>query len=369
VQEVREIEQFKAASREYVQRSMAYQRVSGLLWPLTSLVTGLVAAFILALGANEVIAGHLTLGTFVEFNGDLALLAWPMIALGWTVNLYQQGAASMGRVAKIMDAPPVIADSAETLPISNIRGEIEFRDVSLAYAGRPVLKGLSFHVPAGTSLAILGATGAGKTSIVNLIARVHEAQNGQVLVDGVDVRHIPLAVLRRAIGMVPQDTYLFSLSLRENVAFGVEKPEEGRLAQAVTVARLSNDIDQFPGGLDTVIGERGVTLSGGQKQRTAIARAVMRDPAILVLDDALSSIDTNTQSQILASLDHVLAGRTSILIAHRISTVKAADNIIVLDDGRVVEEGRHADLLAQGGVYAQMYRRELLTQELQVDGD
>ncbi|MDQ2807896.1 MAG: ABC transporter ATP-binding protein/permease [Chloroflexota bacterium] len=366
-QEDYEITRFQAASQEYVERNMAYQRLSGLLWPFTALVSGITAALILYLGSSEVIVGHLTLGRFIEFNGYLAILSWPMIAFGWTVNLYQQGVASLGRVSKVMNEPAIIADGPDTLPISAIKGDIEFRDVSLAYGGRPVLEGLSFHVPAGHSLAILGATGVGKTSIVNLICRVHEAQAGQVLIDGTDVRRIPLAVLRGNIGLVPQDTFLFSLSLHDNVAFGVEQPEPRRLAQAVTVARLSNDIDQFPGGLDTVIGERGVTLSGGQKQRTAIARAVMRDPAILILDDALSSIDTQTQAQILSGLGHVLAGRTSILIAHRISTVKAADHILVLDDGRVAEEGTHTDLVARGGLYAQMYRRELLTQELQVD--
>jgi ATP-binding cassette, subfamily B, multidrug efflux pump len=303
----------------------------------------------------------------VQFNGYLGMLSWPMIALGWVVNLYQQGAASLTRVAAVMSQEPAIRDHADTRPLTSLRGEIEFRDVRLSYDGRPVLEGLSFHVPAGQTLAILGATGAGKTSIVNLITRVHEAQSGQVLIDGTDVRNVPLALLRRSIGMVPQDTFLFSVALRENVAFGVDAVDEGRLAQAVTTARLSNDIDQFPDGLDTVIGERGVTLSGGQKQRTALARAIARDPAILILDDALSSIDTQTQAEILSGLQRVLANRTSILIAHRISTVKNADQIIVLDEGRVAEQGRHQDLVARGGLYAQMYRRELLSQEMAVD--
>jgi ATP-binding cassette subfamily B multidrug efflux pump len=363
-QEDNEIASFAKANREYVRRSMSYQRLSGLLWPFMSLVLGVTAAVILFIGGTDVIAGQITLGQFVQFNAYLAMLSWPMIALGWVVNLYQQGAASMGRIALVMNSEPAVRDRVGIVPIPPIRGEITFRDVDLEYAGQPVLKGLSFHVPAGNTLAIVGATGAGKTSIINLIARVRDPDRGQVLIDGVDVRDIPLEQLRRAIGMVPQDTFLFSVALRENVAFGVEAPEEGRLAQAVMTARLSNDVDQFPGGMDTVIGERGVTLSGGQKQRTAIARAVLRDPAILVLDDALSSIDTNTQSQILAGLQGVLAGRTSILIAHRISTVKGADQILVIDEGRVVEQGRHADLLTQQGIYAQMYRRELLSQEL-----
>jgi ATP-binding cassette, subfamily B, multidrug efflux pump len=366
-QEDHEIAVFDREGREYVRRSMAYQRLSGLLWPMMGLVLGATAALVLFVGGNDVIAHRLTLGQFVQFNGYLGMLSWPMIALGWVVNLYQQGAASLTRVAAVMSQEPAIRDHADTRPLTSLRGEIEFRDVRLSYDGRPVLEGLSFHVPAGQTLAILGATGAGKTSIVNLITRVHEAQSGQVLIDGTDVRNVPLALLRRSIGMVPQDTFLFSVALRENVAFGVDAVDEGRLAQAVTTARLSNDIDQFPDGLDTVIGERGVTLSGGQKQRTALARAIARDPAILILDDALSSIDTQTQAEILSGLQRVLANRTSILIAHRISTVKNADQIIVLDEGRVAEQGRHQDLVARGGLYAQMYRRELLSQEMAVD--
>ncbi|MGI8588231.1 MAG: ABC transporter ATP-binding protein [Chloroflexia bacterium] len=366
-QEDLQISDFAVSNREYVRRSMAYQRLSGLLWPTMGLVLGLTTATILFVGGSDVIDGRISLGQFVQFNGYLGMLSWPMIALGWVVNLYQQGAASLTRIMEVMSHDPEIRDHAETRPISTIRGSVTFRDVHLSYDGRKVLDGLSFDLPAGKTLAILGATGVGKTSIVNLISRVHEAQSGQVLVDGVDVRNIPLAVLRRSLGMVPQDTYLFSVALRENVAFGVDMVDEGKLAQAVTVARLSNDIDQFPGGLDTVIGERGVTLSGGQKQRTAIARAVMRDPAILILDDALSSIDTATQAEILGGLKHVLANRTSIIIAHRVSTVKAADSIIVLEDGRVAEQGRHTELLALNGRYAAMYRRELLSQEMEVE--
>lgn len=366
-QEEYEMEHFAEESRDYFRRSMAYQKLDQLLWPMMALVLGLAAVSILYVGGNEVISGGLTLGQFVQFNGYLLMLSWPMIALGWVVSLYQQGAASMGRIRQLMSHRAKIADSDATKPITDIKGDIIFDNVSLSYGKTRVLDGVSFHAPVGSTLAIVGATGAGKTSMVNLISRVHEAQEGRVLVDGVDVRQIPLAVLRRNIGYVPQDTFLFSTSLDENVAFGVDQPEPAMIAQSVEVARLSKDLDQFPNGLHTVIGERGVTLSGGQKQRTALARAVMRDPAILILDDALSSIDTHTQSEILAGLRDVLRGRTSIIISQRISTVKDADQILVLDDGKIVERGTHTELVAQRGRYAKMYRRELLSHELGVD--
>jgi ATP-binding cassette subfamily B protein len=366
-QEPYELEHFSKQNRGYQEQAMHYQRINQLLWPMISLVLGLAAAAVLWVGGNEVIEGSLSLGQFVQFNGYLLLLSWPMIALGWVVSLYQQGSASMHRIRELMSHRPKIADNADTLPIEEIEGDIRFEEVTLSYGDHKVLDGVSFHAPAGSTLAIVGATGAGKTSIVNLIARVHEAQGGQVLIDGTDVRRIPLATLRRNIGYVPQDTFLFSTSLAENVAFGVDEPDPDLVTQAVEVSRLSKDLDQFPGGLDTVIGERGVTLSGGQKQRTALARAVMRDPAILILDDALSSIDTHTQSEILAGLREVLRGRTSLIISQRISTVKEADQILVLHDGKIKERGTHTELVAQRGIYASMYRRELLTHELGVD--
>ena len=366
-QEPYEIEHFSNESRDYQRQAIHYQRINQLLWPMISLVLGLAAVAVLWVGGSQVIEGSLTLGQFVQFNGYLLLLSWPMIALGWVVSLYQQGSASMGRIRELMSYHAKIADSADTLPIEEIKGDIRFENVSLSYGSQKVLDGVSFHAPAGSALAIVGATGAGKTSIVNLIARVHEAGSGQVCIDGVDVRQIPLSVLRSNIGYVPQDTFLFSTSLAENVAFGVDEPDPARVKQAVETARLSKDLDQFPDGLDTVIGERGVTLSGGQKQRTALARAVMRDPAILILDDALSSIDTHTQSEILAGLRDVLGGRTSLIISQRISTVKDVDQILVLSDGKIAERGTHSELVALRGIYASMHRRELLAHELGVD--
>jgi ATP-binding cassette subfamily B protein len=366
-QEEFETSYFAEESRTYYNRSLKYQRLNQLLWPMMALVLGLAAVSILFVGGNEVINHNLTLGQFVQFNGYLLMLSWPMIALGWVVSLYQQGAASMHRIRELMGQRSRISDTDRTLPVQAIKGDIRFDHVSLKYDKTKVLDDVSFHAPAGSTLAIVGATGAGKTSIVNLITRVHEAQEGRVLVDDTDVRQIPLAVLRRNIGYVPQDTFLFSTSLEENVAFGVQNPDPVMVGRAVETARLSNDLDQFPEGISTIIGERGVTLSGGQKQRTALSRAIMRDPRILILDDALSSIDTQTQAEILAGLRTVLKDRTSIIISQRISTVKDANQILVLQDGKIIERGTHASLVAERGTYARMYRRELLSSELGIE--
>lgn len=380
-QEEAEIRVFREVNEQYRGLNVRYVLLSGLLWPTITLVLGLIGAVVLLVGGRFVASGAMTLGDLVLFNTYLALLGWPMIALGWSVNLYQQGEASMGRIAEVLHREPSIATASTAPARFAIGGDIEFRDVGMRYDSalseerstshsapkrrdQWMLRHVSFTVPRGSSLAIVGATGAGKTTLVNLLARVRDPDEGQVLIDGQDVRALPLDDLRHGIGYVPQDTFLFSVPLRENVTFGRIDADDKQIEHALHVSRLSNDLTQFPSGIDTMIGERGVTLSGGQKQRTAIARAVLREPSILVLDDALSSVDTNTAAEILSGLRDVMQGRTSIIIAQRIATVKDADQILVLHEGRIAERGTHHQLIAEGGRYAAMYKRELLQAEL-----
>jgi len=367
VQEEREIEAFARANEEYVRRNLTYVRLSGIMWPLMFFVMGIALALVLYVGGTEVAGGQITLGEFVQFNAYLAMLTWPMISVGWVVNLYQQGAASWSRIMEVMTREPAIADTGRTLPIDTVHGAIEFRGVGVRYGDTWAFRNVSFTVPSGSTTAIVGVTGAGKTTLMSLVPRILEADEGEVLIDDVDVRRFPLQTIRRAVGYVPQDTFLFSASLQENTMFGVDEADEDVIQHAVAVARLSKDLEQFPQGLETIVGERGVSLSGGQKQRTALARAILRDPTILILDDALSSVDTHTQSEILKGLKGIMARRTTLITAMRISTIKDADQIVVLADGRVVERGSHVELLRQGNLYARMYRRELLQQELEVE--
>jgi ATP-binding cassette subfamily B protein len=368
VQEEHEHASFNAGNADYVRKAISFARLNALLWPSMYAISGLAVALLLWRGGIDVITGRIPLGQFVRFNAYLAALSFPMIALGWTFNLFQQGSASLGRVREVMDATPSISDTETTeagaAPATSL---VEFRHVSLRYGEREVLHDISFEVPAGGSLGIVGHTGAGKSSVVNLIPRVYEFQSGEILIGGVDIRTIPLATLRRMVGYVPQETFLFSISIAENVGFGVDELTPLRLDDALDISQLRHDVEDFPDGAYTMVGERGVTLSGGQKQRASIARAVARDPQILILDDALSSVDTHTEAEILRRLRAVMAGRTAIVIAHRISTVKTMDQIIVIEDGRIVERGTHATLVAQGGMYADMYRRQLLTDELAVE--
>jgi ATP-binding cassette subfamily B protein len=364
-QEPYETEQFADLNREYMRRNLAVIRPDGALWPLMMFFLGLASVVLLWQGGDAVIAKRITLGQFVQFNGYVALLSWPMVALGWVVNLMQRGRASMKRLDEVFAQRPRIADAPDARPVRDTRGDIEFRGVTFAYDGTAVLHDVNLKIPAGSTLAIVGPLGAGKSTLVNLIPRLFEATDGQVLIDGIDVRRLQLDDLRRQVGFVPQETFLFSETLRENIGYGLEQVDEARVRDASAVARLAGDVADFPHGYDTIVGERGVTLSGGQKQRTAIARAVARNPRILILDDALSSVDTNTEEAILSRLRDVMATRTSILISHRVSTVRHADQIVVMSDGRIVERGTHGELLAHQGLYADLYRKQLLEEELE----
>lgn len=366
-QEEAEIGSFAAVNGEYVRRAVDLARLNGLVWPAMNFIMGCAILAALYVGGIDAIGERMTVGQLIQFVAYLYLLQWPMISFGEITNIFQQGWASLVRLQELFDARPTIAEPVDPVQ-APIRGEVELRNVTFAYANAIVLRDVSFRVPAGGSLAIVGPTGSGKSTLVNLVPRLFDAQQGEVLIDKVNVQRYPLRTLRRAVGYVPQETYLFSAPLRENVGFGTDEelPEE-RLEWAADVAQLNQDVEDFPARYDTMIGERGVTLSGGQKQRAAIARAVAKDPRILILDDALSSVDTYTESEILRRLRGVMRERTSIVVAHRISTVKDADEILVLDSGRIVERGTHGQLLEGGGLYAQMYRRQLLEEELEVD--
>ena len=371
-QEAHEVERFRVANEEYVRRNRILIRLQGFFFPSMTFFLGLGALLVLWMGGEAVIRQRITLGEFFAFNSYLALLSWPMIAFGWVTNILQRGMASWARMLEIMDAVPSIFDAHVTDAGRTmvIEGAIEFRDLTFVYPGtdRPVLRNVSLWIDAGTTAAFVGSTGSGKTTLISLLPRLHDPPPGTVFLDGVDVREIPLARVRGAFGFVPQEPLLFSDSIAENIRFadpGEDPVAEPRLQSAAAVARLDKDVETFPRGLNTVIGERGITLSGGQKQRTAIARAVFADPAILVLDDALSAVDTYTEDEILGRLRGVLRERTSIIVAHRVSTVRDAEQVFVLDQGRIVEQGNHDALVRQDGVYASLYRKQLLEEELE----
>ena len=366
-QEEPEIRSFAVVNRDYLDKAVALAKVNGLLWPMMNFILGGAVLAILYIGGQDAIEHRLTIGQLVQFLAYLQLISWPMIALGEVVNLIQQGWASLRRLQAVYDAHASVADPIDPVDIP-IKGAVEMKGVSFAYGQTIVLHDVSFSVPAGGSLAIVGPTGSGKSTLVNLLPRLFDAQQGEILIDGIDVKRYPLAALRRAVGYVPQETFLFSVPLRENVGFGTDHPlTAAELEWAGEVSQLGKDVADFPARYDTMIGERGVTLSGGQKQRTAIARAVAKDPRILILDDALSAVDTYTEAEILKRLRGVMRERTSIVVAHRISTVKDADEILVLDEGRIAERGTHRELLELGRLYASMYRRQLLEEELEVD--
>ncbi len=411
-QEQTELERFRVANAEYLRRNRGLIALQGFFFPSMSFFLGLSALLILWIGSREVIVGRITIGEFVAFNSYLALLSWPMIAFGWVTNMLQRGMASWKRMIEVLDVEPEISDfrvqssdseGADAHVVSGfsrasaIRGEIEFRDLTFRYGEALVLDRISLHIEAGQTVALVGATGSGKSTLIGLLARLHEPPRGAVFVDGVDVLDIPLATLRGAVGFVPQEPFLFSDTLADNVAFGLDaalalrqapgsldaadgartrhaagerlepRADDDRMARilaAAAVARLDKDVADFPHGYETMVGERGITLSGGQKQRTALARAVAVDPRILILDDSLSAVDTYTEEEILTRLRSVLRERTSIIVSHRVSTVRDADRIFVLDGGRIVERGTHGELIKINGLYAALHKKQLLEEEL-----
>jgi len=370
--EGREIEDFRALNQDYLDRYMRLIHTSGLFLPTLGFLSGLAALLVLLVGGLEAVARRITVGQFVAFTVYVGMMNWPMVALGWVINMFQRGMASWGRIVQVLDARPVAAGGAEAPPARAAGeaawpGEVEFRDLTFTYPGaaQPALRGLSVRVPAGRTVALVGHTGSGKSTLLALLSRTFEPPRGTVFLDGMDVLDWDLHALRARLAVAPQDTFLFSATLAANIAYGVEGEDRAEVARAADVAHLRLDEREFPQAWDTLVGERGITLSGGQRQRVAIARAVMRDAPVLVLDDCLSSVDTHTEEAILRALRGEMEGRTTLIVSHRVSTVRDADEIVVLEDGAVAERGTHERLLALEGLYAELYHRQQLEEELE----